>query len=84
MPARKHGLDQSDDLMVETAFVSPSMREPVQPILGMTASDDDFADLTEGDWDHVKAQALGLLAASALDTPAGHLAYLRERIAGAL
>ncbi len=59
-------------------------RETVTPsIIGMPSNEQDLADLTPADWDEVKRQALALLSAKTLDTPEGHLEYLRARIATA-
>jgi hypothetical protein len=44
----------------------------------------DCDDLTPADWDEVKRQALKLLGSRVLDTPEGHLAYIRQRTASVM
>jgi large subunit ribosomal protein L7/L12 len=41
---------------------------------------DENGDLTTEDWNEIKLLALDLLAAEQLDTPSGHLGYIRQRI----
>jgi hypothetical protein len=53
----------------DTAPATPEAAEPDAP--------------TEADWEEVRRRALEIVGANLLDSPERHLAYIRERIAGA-
>jgi hypothetical protein len=51
---------------------------PFEPEISQSSQHEDDGD--EADWQAVKLEVLRLLQAEMLDTPASHLAYIRERI----
>ena len=51
---------------------------PFEPEIPQSSQHEDDGD--EADWQAVKLEVLRLLQAEMLDTPASHLAYIRERI----
>jgi hypothetical protein len=71
----------------ETAYASPTEAAalaavdeainpaPFEPEISQSSQHED-----DGDWQAVKLEVLRLLQAEMLDTPASHLAYIRERI----
>jgi hypothetical protein len=75
---------QPDHLFPEVSYnPGPGLRETLAAAPLLVPPPDDFADFTAADWDDVKRQALLIAGMKMLDSPDGHLAYIRGRISTA-
>jgi hypothetical protein len=80
MRSPKRGQSIKVELAHTPVITTTVMRETVA-LIGAPGADGEFDTFTPGDWDDVKRQALAMFAASALDTPDAHLAYIRSSLA---
>ena len=83
MSARKFGANLPTEYFGIQISIGSGLREAriVPPRAGTPADRVECGNLTAADWEEVKRQALALLGSRVLDTPSGHLCYIRQRIA---